>query len=40
MDEHIKVVQRMQDYIAVHLDTNITMEDLAKVSQYYKKDVY
>ena len=34
MDEHIEAVQRMQDYIAIHLDTNITMADLAKVSQY------
>ena len=34
MDEHIEVVQMMQDYIAVHLDTNITMADLASVSQY------
>ena len=34
MDEHIEAVQMMQDYIAVHLDTNITMADLASVSQY------
>ncbi len=34
MDGHIEAVQRMQDYIAIHLDTNITMADLAKVSQY------
>ena len=30
MDEHVEAVQRMQDYIATHLDINITMEDLAK----------
>ena len=34
MKEHIEAVQRMQDYIAAHLDNNITMADLAKVSQY------
>ena len=34
MDEHVEAVQRMQDYIATHLDINITMVDLAKVSQY------
>ena len=34
MDEHIEAVQRMQDYIATHLDMNITMADLAKVSKY------
>lgn len=34
MDEHIEAVQKMQDYIVMHLDTNITMADLAKVSQY------
>lgn len=34
MDEHIEAVQRMQEYIATHLDKNITMADLAKVSQY------
>jgi AraC-like DNA-binding protein len=34
MDEHIEAVQRMQDYIAAHLDNNITMTDLAKESQY------
>ena len=34
MDEHIEAVQRMQDYIAMHLDTNISMADLANVSQY------
>ncbi len=34
MDEHIEAVQKMQDYIASHLDKNITMADLAQVSQY------
>ena len=34
MDGHIEAVQRMQDYIAMHLDANITMADLANVSQY------
>jgi AraC-like DNA-binding protein len=34
MDGHIDAVQRMQDYIAMHLNTNITMADLANVSQY------
>ena len=34
MDEHIEAVQRMQDYIATHPDLNITMADLARVSQY------
>ena len=34
MDGHIEAVQRMQDYIAAHLDTNITMADLATVAQY------
>ena len=34
MDEHIEAVQRMQDYIEANLDTNITMGDLANVSQY------
>ena len=34
MDEHIEAVQRMQDYIEAHLDTNITMADLANVSRY------
>ena len=34
MDEHIEAVQRMQDYIEANLDTNITMADLANVSQY------
>ena len=34
MDEHIEAVQRMQDFIETHLDTNITMADLANVSRY------
>ena len=34
MNEHIEAVQKMQDYIATHLDNNITMTDLAKESQY------
>lgn len=34
MDEHIEAVQRMQDHIQKNLDTDITMSDLAKVSQY------
>ena len=34
MDEHIEAVQRMQDYIAAHLDTDISMADLARVSRY------
>ena len=34
MDGHIEAVQRMQDYIAMHIDSNITMADLASVSRY------
>ena len=34
MDGHIEAVQRMQDYIAMHIDSNITMADLANVSRY------
>ena len=34
MNEQIEAVQRMQDYIAEHLDMNITMSDLANVSRY------
>lgn len=34
MDEHIEAVQKMQDYIAAHLDTDISMADLARVSGY------
>ena len=34
MDEHIEAVQKMQDYIAAHLDTDISMADLARISRY------
>ena len=34
MDGHIEAVQKMQDYITLHLDTRITMADLARVAQY------
>lgn len=34
MDEHVEAVQRMQDYVALHLDENITMADLAEASRY------
>ena len=34
MDERIEAVQRMQDYIAGHLEQNITMADLAKAAGY------
>ena len=34
MDEHIEAVQRMQNYISAHLDTDITMADLAGVARY------
>ena len=34
MDEHIEAVQRMQDYMSAHLDTDITMADLAGVARY------
>lgn len=34
MNKHIEAVQRMQDYIKSHLDTDISMADLAKVSRY------
>ncbi len=34
MEEHIEAVQRMQDYIQMNLDTEITMADLARVSMY------
>ena len=34
MEEHIEAVQRMQDYIQKNLDRNITMADLAQVSNY------
>lgn len=29
MDEHIEAVQKMQDYIETHLDTDITEPDIA-----------
>ena len=32
MNEHIEAVQKMQDYIDEHLDTHITMADLARAS--------
>ncbi len=34
MKEHIEAVQRMQDYIQLNLDKEITMADLARVSMY------
>ena len=34
MDERIEAVQRMQDYIAGHLDVEITMADLAEAARY------
>lgn len=34
MDERIEAVQRMQDYIAEHLDQNISMAELAKTAGY------
>ena len=34
MNEHVEAVQKMQDYIAAHLDETITMADLARVSLY------
>ena len=34
MDEHIEAVQRMQDYIQMNLDKNITMVDLARAAMY------
>ena len=34
MEEHIEAVQRMQDYIQMNLDKDITMTDLARVSMY------
>ena len=34
MDERIEAVQRMQDYIAEHLDEEISMADLAGVARY------
>ena len=35
MDEHIEATQRMQDYIAVHPDTNIPMADFLKARRTY-----
>ncbi|MBQ2446262.1 MAG: AraC family transcriptional regulator [Oscillospiraceae bacterium] len=34
MEEHIEAVQRMQDYIAAHLDADISMAELARASRY------
>ena len=34
MEEHIEAVQRMQDYIQQNLDKDITMAELARISQY------
>lgn len=34
MEEHIEAVQRMQDYIQLNLDKEITMADLSRVSMY------
>ena len=34
MDERIEAVQRMQDYIAGHLDAEISMSDLAEAARY------
>lgn len=34
MKEHIEAVQKMQDYIEMNLDTDITMADLARASMY------
>lgn len=34
VEEHIEAVQRMQDYIQMNLDKDITMTDLARVSMY------
>ncbi len=34
MNEHIEAVQRMQDYIEAHLDTDISMAELSNVSRY------
>ena len=34
MDREILAVQRMQDYIAMHLDDEITLADLSRVSFY------
>lgn len=34
MEEHIEAVQRMQDYIKLNLDKDITMAELARISKY------
>ena len=34
MDERIEAIQRMQDYIERHLNENISMADLSRVSLY------
>lgn len=34
MEERIQAIQRMQDYIDLHLDENISMADLSRVSLY------
>lgn len=34
MNEQIEAVQRMQDYIEKHIDTDITLSDLSRASQY------
>lgn len=34
MGEHIEAVQRMQNYIEEHLDSNISMEDLSQAARY------
>ena len=34
MEGHIEAVQRMQDYIQMHLDEDITMADLARAAMY------
>jgi len=34
MQEHVEAVQRMQDYIESHLNENITLADLARVSLF------
>lgn len=34
MDERVEAVQRMQEYIEKHLESEISMGDLARVSLY------
>ena len=34
MEEQLEAVQRMQDYIAAHLEETITLADLAAASRY------